>query len=63
LIDGCLELMGQLRLQPSSRRYLVQQLVQDGEIRTDTPAARQSAEQVVLRTMKMISSTREYQFA
>ena len=63
LIDGCLNLLGQLRLQPTSRQHLVDQLIRSGEIRTDNPAARQEAEQVILRTLKMISSTREYQFA
>ena len=63
VVDDCLELMGQLRLHENTRRKLVEQARGVGRIRTDNPEDRQTAEQVLLRTMKMIGSTREYQFA
>jgi uncharacterized protein (DUF1800 family) len=62
VVDGCLELMGQISLKDTTRRQLVQQIGKDGEVRTGTPEDRQSAEEVILRTLKMIGSTREYQF-
>ncbi len=63
IVDSCLELMGQLRLEPANRESLMVQLAAGGAIRTDTSQARQAAEETILRTMKMIGSTREYQFA
>ena len=40
----------------------MEQIVRGGEVRTDTPDDRHAAEETVLRAMKMIGSTREYQF-
>jgi hypothetical protein len=63
IIDGCLELMGQLRLEPANRQQLIDQLQRSGPVRTDTPEGRRAAQETILRTLKMIGSTREYQFA
>jgi uncharacterized protein (DUF1800 family) len=63
IVDGCLELLGQLRLEPANRQQLIDQTRRSGTVRTDTPQGRRAAEEVILRTLKMIGSTREYQFA
>ena len=62
-LNGCLELMGHVNIRDENRALLIEQLRNSGEIRTNNPEDRMFAEQVILRTMKMIGSTREYQFA
>ena len=62
-VDGCLELMGELRLNDETRQQLVAQARRNGPVRTDSPEDRGAAQDVLLRTMRMIGSTREYQFA
>jgi uncharacterized protein (DUF1800 family) len=63
IIDGCLELMGQLRLEPENRQNLIDQIRRNGEVLTDNPEDRLDAQETILRTLRMIGSTREYQFA
>jgi len=63
VLDGCLELMGHIRLTDTTRQQLIQQVRKGGEISTDTLDDRRAAQEVMLRTLKMIGSTREYQFA
>ena len=63
LVDGCLELLGCVKLEPENRQQLMHQIVRSGEIRTDGADHRRAAEEVILRALKMIGSTREYQFA
>jgi uncharacterized protein (DUF1800 family) len=63
VVDGCLELLGQLRLNAATRQPIVEQVRSSGPVRTDTPAGRQTAQETVLRVLRMIGSTREYQFA
>jgi hypothetical protein len=62
-VDGCLELMGQLRLHEKTRQHLLAQVGRIGQTRTDNPKDRQAAREVILGTMRIIGSTREYQFA
>jgi len=67
VIDGCLELLGHVRLHEKNKQHLA------GEIRAmlekrnslvaGSPEDRSSAENTVLHAMKMIGSSREYQFA
>jgi hypothetical protein len=67
VIDGCLELLGHVRLHEKNKEHLA------GEIRSmldqrsglvaGSPEERLSAEKTVLHTMKMIGSSREYQFS
>ncbi|MEE8466299.1 MAG: DUF1800 domain-containing protein [Dehalococcoidia bacterium] len=67
VIDGCLELMGHVQLHEKNKEHL------SGEVRellekrsgfvAGGPEERLSAEKTVLHTMKMIGSSREYQFA
>ena len=63
VVDGCLELMGHARLHETNRQHLLNQIRAGGEVSTVTPEDRRNAERVILWTMKMIGSTREYQFA
>ena len=62
IVDGCLELMGWLRLHEDNRQHILEQVRHSGGVRTVSPEERRSAEQVILRTMKTIGSSREYQF-
>ena len=62
LVDGCLELLGYFELKDQTRTDLIEQVARAGEIRTDNPEDRMFAEQLMLRTLKMIGATREYQF-
>ena len=55
--------MGHVNIRDENRELLIEQLRNSGEIRTNNPEDRMFAEKVILRTMKMIGSTREYQFA
>ncbi|MDA0768968.1 MAG: hypothetical protein BZY79_02835 [SAR202 cluster bacterium Casp-Chloro-G4] len=63
LIEGCLELLGYFELKDKTRSDLIELVYRAGEIRTDNPEDRMFAEQLMLRTLKMIGATREYQFA
>jgi len=62
LIDGCLELLGYVELKDETMSDLVESVGRAGEIRTDNPEDLMFAEQLMLRTLKMIGATREYQF-
>jgi uncharacterized protein (DUF1800 family) len=63
IVDGCLELLGQVRLESENRQNLIQQIRQREEVRTENPEDRLDAQKTILRTLRMIGSTREYQFA
>ena len=67
IIDGCLELMGHVQLHEKNKEHLSGQVRTMLEQRRKLVAGgaedRKSAENTVLHTMKMIGSTREYQFA
>ena len=56
IVDGCLELLGCLRLRQDNREALVAQAQQALTAGNDT-------ESVALNALRMIGSTREYQFA
>jgi uncharacterized protein (DUF1800 family) len=62
VVEGCLELMGYSQLKDETRQHLVGFVRKSGEVRADNPEDRMFAEQVILRTMRMIAATREYQF-
>ncbi|MBT97928.1 MAG: hypothetical protein CL902_04790 [Dehalococcoidia bacterium] len=67
IIDGCLELMGHVQLHEKNKEHLGGQirtmLEQRSGLVAGSPEDRESVENTVLHTMKMIGSTREYQFA
>ena len=62
LVDYCLESLGFVELNEETRLHIISSVAKSGEIRTDNPEDAMFAEQVLLRTLKMIVSTREYQF-
>ncbi len=62
-VEGCLELMGHVQLNEETRQHIVEYVRRSGELRADNPEERMFAEQVILRAMKMIGASREYQFA
>ena len=65
--DGCLELLGHVRLHDKNKNHLAGEirsmLEQRSGLVAGSPEDRQAAEKTVLHTMKMIGSSREYQFA
>ena len=67
IIDGCLELMGHVQLHEKNKEHLSAQirtmLDQHSAFVAGSPEDIESAEKTILHTMKMIGSTREYQFA
>ena len=67
VIDGCLELLGHVRLHDKNKDHLAGEvrcmLEQRSSLAAGSPEDQQAAERTVLHTMKMIGSSREYQFA
>ena len=67
IIDGCLELMGHVQLHEKNKEHLAGEvralLAERSGFAAGSPQERRSAEQTILHTMKMIGSSREYQFA
>ena len=67
VINGCLELLGHVRLHENNKEHLTIELRTMLEQRSGLVAGsheyRQAAEKTVLHAMKMIGSSREYQFA
>jgi uncharacterized protein (DUF1800 family) len=59
-VDGCLELVGPLRVAPSTREALVDFARREGAL--DLPAGGQAAEQRVGSLLSLIAATREFQF-
>ena len=56
IVDGCLDLLGNVVLREDNRAALVIQA-------TEALHAGADAEEVILNALRMIGSTREYQFA
>jgi hypothetical protein len=66
IVDGCLEQLGCIELRDDNRIALIAQAGEAlgaAEASIDTPVGRESVESAILNTLKMIGSTREYQFA
>ena len=67
IIDGCLELLGHIKLHDKNKNHLVGEvrsmLDQRGSMAAGSLEDQHHAEKAILHTMKMIGSTREYQFA
>ena len=67
IIDGCLELLGHIKLHDKNKNHLVGEvrsmLDQRGSMAAGSLEDQHHAEKAILYTMKMIGSTREYQFA
>jgi len=63
LVDGCLELMGALKLEEPTHEALVQHAHQSGELRSGTPEERESFNERATEMLQLIVATPEYQFA
>ncbi len=64
LVDGCLELLGSIRVESDTREQLLEHVRTDGEIRRGSSEEEVRAfGQRVTEVLQLIASTREYQFA
>jgi uncharacterized protein (DUF1800 family) len=62
-VDTCLDLIGPLDVNDSTRRELLTYVQEEGELRWDTEEASQASEQRVGTLLALIAASREYQFA
>ena len=63
LVDGCLDLLGPVVVNPDTRRELTDQAKEWGELSWDGDANAQIAAQRAAEMLQLIVATREYQFA
>ncbi len=63
VVDGCLDLMGPLEVQPESRVELIQFVGEAGEFAWDTPQQTEESKARVSELLQLIVSLREYQYA
>ena len=62
LVDGCLDLLGPLEVEPQTRRQLIEQAKEGGMVRWDSEEEDSDAVQRVAEMLQLIVATREYQF-
>jgi hypothetical protein len=63
MVDTCLDLLGPIEVGPVTKKELVDQAKEWGEIRWDTAANAQAATKRTGELLQLIVATREYQFA
>src|SRR6266850_2666049 len=63
LVDGCLDLLGPVEVSADTRRELVDQAKEWGQISWDREVSAQTADKRVGEMLQLIVATREYQFA
>jgi uncharacterized protein (DUF1800 family) len=63
LVDGCLDLIGPLEVEATTRSSLLGKASVAGEIRLDTGSGRQEFARRVAEMLQLIVATREFQFA
>jgi hypothetical protein len=63
LVDGCLDLLGPVEVGADTRRELVDQAKEWGQISWDREVSAQTADKRVGEMLQLIVATREYQFA
>ena len=63
LVDSCLDLVGPLQVSEKRREDLVSYVEQGGEVRWGTPEEKQAFEVLVAGLLRLIVSSREFQFA
>src|SRR5262249_686500 len=63
MVDTCLETVGPIIVGPDTKKELVDQVKEWGEIRWDTAADAQLATKRTGELLQLIVATREYQFA
>ena len=62
-VDGCLELMGSIRVEGDTRHALIAHVERGGPLGRDTEEERNSFARKVGELLQLIASSREYQFA
>ena len=62
-VDGCLELMGSIRVEEDTRAALIAHVERGGPLGRDTEEERTSFAKKVGELLQLIASSREYQFA
>ncbi|MFB3097995.1 MAG: DUF1800 family protein, partial [Dehalococcoidia bacterium] len=62
-LDGCLDLIGPLELNQSTRQELLTQAQEDGDLKWDTAEEDAAAERRIGIMLAMVAASREYQFA
>jgi hypothetical protein len=62
-VDGCLELMGSMRVEEDTRHALIAHVERGGPLGRDTEEERTSFGSKVGELLQLIASSREYQFA
>jgi hypothetical protein len=62
-VDGCLELMGSIRVEEDTRLALIAHVERGGPLGRDTEEERASFARKVGELLQLIASSREYQFA
>ncbi len=63
LVDGCLDLLGPLEVEPETRQHLVQQAEEGGMLKWNPENGDGAPSQRVAQMLQLIVATREYQFA
>src|SRR5690349_24912039 len=63
MVDTCLDLLGPILVNAETKKELVDQVKEWGEIRWDTDANAQLAAKRTGELLQLIVATREYQFA
>ncbi|HIN05404.1 MAG TPA: DUF1800 family protein, partial [Dehalococcoidia bacterium] len=63
VVDGCLDLMGPLEVQPESRVELIQFVGEKGEFGWSSPEQTEESKARVSELLQLIVSLREYQYA
>jgi hypothetical protein len=63
LVDSCLDLLGPVEVGADTKKELVEQAKEWGQIRWDTAANAQAATKHTGELLQLIVATREYQFA
>ena len=62
-VDGCLDLMGPLKISEATQQEFISQAEQGGELRWDSEEASSASDQRVGDMLALIAASREFQFA
>ena len=62
LVDGCLDLLGPLEVEPQTRQHLIEQAEEGGIINWGTDEEEAATTRRVAQMLQLIVATREYQF-
>ncbi len=62
LVDGCLDLLGPLEMEPKTRQHLIEQAEEGGALRWEVEEGDGTSAQRVAEMLQLVVATREYQF-